>query len=85
LLQRRYTVAGGQGMRLSLKSADQIKPGQRMLDVELARMTPPLSVDSFEGLAVHADPTGGWTIYLLSDDNFNPLQRTLLLRFHLPG
>ncbi len=85
LLQRRYTVAGGQGMRLSQISADQIKPGQRMLDVELAIMTPPLSVDSFEGLAVHADPTGGWTIYLLSDDNFNPLQRTLLLRFHLPG
>ena len=56
-----------------------------MLDVELARMTAPLSVDSFKGLAVHAGPTGGWTIYFLSDDNFNPLQRTLLLRFHLPG
>ena len=84
LLQRRYTVAGGMGMRLAQIPAAQIKPGARMLDLELARMAPPLSVDNFEGLAVHPDPAGGWTIYLLSDDNFNPLQRTLLLRFHLP-
>ena len=54
-------------------------------DQELAQLVPPLSVDNFEGLAVHPDPAGGWLIYLLSDDNFNPLQRTLLLQFHLAG
>jgi hypothetical protein len=83
LLQRRYTVAGGPGMRLSQISAARIKPGARLLDVELAQMAPPLAVDNFEGLAVVPDPAGGWTVYLLSDDNFNLLQRTLLLQFHL--
>ena len=84
LLQRRYTVAGGPGMRLSHIRAKNITAGARLMDVELARMTPPLSVDNFEGLAVRPNPKGGWTVYMLSDDNFNPLQRTLLLQFHLP-
>jgi len=83
LLQRRYTVIGGPGARLSHIPADKITPGARLMDVELARLVPPLSVDNFEGLAVHPDPKGGWWIYMLSDDNFNPLQRTLLLQFHL--
>ena len=72
-------------MRLSLISARQIKPGARMLDVELARLAPPYTVDNFEGLAVFPDKRGGTIIYILSDDNFNPLQRTLLLQFRLPG
>ena len=84
LLQRRYTVAGGPGMRLSHIRAKNIRAGARLMDVELARMAPPMSVDNFEGLAVRPDENGGWTGYMLSDDNFNPLQRTLLLQFHLP-
>ena len=85
LLQRRYTVAGGPGMRLSLIPARQVKPGARMLGVELAKLVPPYTVDNFEGLAVFPDKRGGTIIYILSDDNFNPLQRTLLLQFRLPG
>ncbi len=83
LLQRRFTFSGGMGARLSRIPAARIKAGGRLIDEELARLAPPLSVDNFEGLAVHPDPGGGWLIYLLSDDNFSPLQRTLLLQFHL--
>ena len=83
LLQRRFSLAGGMGARLSHIPAARIKAGGRLIGQELARLVPPLSVDNFEGLAVHPDPGGGWLIYLLSDDNFNPLQRTLLLQFHL--
>ena len=56
-----------------------------MLGVELAQLVPPFTVDNFEGLAVFPDKRGGTIIYILSDDNFNPLQRTLLLQFRLPG
>ena len=84
LLQRRYTVAGGLGIRLSQIPATQLKPDTRMLEVELARMAPPLSVDNFEGLAAFPHPAEGWIVYLLSDDNFNPLQQNLLLQFYLP-
>jgi hypothetical protein len=85
LLQRRFTLTGGVGARLSRIPAARIKAGGQLIDQELAQLVPPLSVDNFEGLAVHPDPAGGWLIYLLSDDNFNPLQRTLLLQFHLAG
>lgn len=44
-------------------------------------MAPPLTVDNFEGVAVVRKPNGDWRIYLLSDDNFSPSQRTLLLAF----
>ncbi len=41
----------------------------------------PLTADNFEGLAVRPTAAGGLRIYLLSDDNFSPTQRTLLMAF----
>jgi hypothetical protein len=83
LLQRRFSFGGGVGARLSRIPAARIKAGGRLIDEELAQLVAPMSVDNFEGMAVRRDQNGGWLIYLLSDDNFNPLQRTLLLQFHL--
>lgn len=48
----------------------------------LIELRPPASVDNMEGIAAVATPTGT-RLYLLSDDNDNPLQRTLLLAFDL--
>ena len=43
-------------------------------------------IDNMEGIALEPAPDGGLRLWLLSDDNFNaPLQRTLLLRFRVPG
>lgn len=44
-------------------------------------MGPSSTVDNFEGVSVVPRPNGDWRLYLLSDDNFNPKQRTLLLAF----
>ena len=38
-----------------------------------------------EGLSVHRDGSGALVLTLISDDNFSPLQRTLLLQFTLVG
>ena len=43
--------------------------------------TAPATVDNFEGIAAVRRPDGGVRLYILSDDNFNPDQRTLLLAF----
>ncbi|GER05292.1 hypothetical protein JCM17846_29740 [Iodidimonas nitroreducens] len=51
---------------------------------ELARLEPPLMVDNMEALAVHVDTVGQWMITIISDDNFSPLQRTILLRYKMP-
>lgn len=44
-------------------------------------MGPSTTVDNFEGVAVAPRADGTWRLYLLSDDNFNASQRTLLLAF----
>lgn len=42
-------------------------------------------IDNMEGIAVEAAPEGGLDLWLISDDNFNPLQRSLLMRFRVTG
>jgi hypothetical protein len=78
LLSRRFSPQRGVAALLS-----RLEPGaDGYRAVELARLAPPLLVDNMEGLAVRqeADRT---TVYLASDNNFNPLQETLLMKFEL--
>lgn len=49
-------------------------------EIDLLTLARPLTVDNFEGLAA-APMTHGLRFYLLSDDNFQSSQRTLLLAF----
>ncbi len=51
---------------------------------EIARFVPPVLSDNFEGLATRKTPEGT-EIWILSDDNFFPLQQTLLLKFNWKG
>ena len=48
----------------------------------IARFRPPVLVDNMEALAVRAEGERRF-VYLMSDDNFNPLQRTVLMKFEL--
>lgn len=48
---------------------------------ELAALAPPMPVDNFEAIAAVRMPDGALRLYILSDDNFNARQRTLLLAF----
>lgn len=48
-----------------------------------ATLKHPLPVDNFEGVAIAPGPNGETRIWLISDDNFNSVQRTLLLAFDL--
>jgi hypothetical protein len=84
VLERGYTVAGGAKGRIML--IDPPRDGEPItVRRELARFQPPIHVDNFEGLAAHTDDDGGVLLYIVSDDNFNPLQRTLLMMFRLRG
>jgi hypothetical protein len=42
-------------------------------------------IDNLEGIAVHREASGAVVMTLVSDDNFSPLQRTLLLQFTMVG
>jgi len=83
VLMRRFSVLDGVAVKiLRLKAAD-IKPEAELVGEELAHLAPPLAVDNLEGLDVQALPSGHTRLFILSDDNFNDSQRTLLLVFDL--
>ena len=42
------------------------------------------AVDNFEGLGVRTLPDGQTRVTIVSDNNFNSFQRTLLLEFSFP-
>ncbi|HSD92174.1 MAG TPA: hypothetical protein VLB11_04020, partial [Methyloceanibacter sp.] len=43
-----------------------------------------LNIDNMEAIAAHRTSSGETVLTVMSDDNFNPLQRTLILQFALP-
>jgi len=51
------------------------------VELDSLMMARPLNLDNFEGLAAVARPGGDVRLYLISDDNFSSLQRTLLFAF----
>jgi len=83
VLERRYVPPGVLAARLKLVRAEKIQPGSILIGEELIKLQYPLEVDNFEGVAVQEDPRTGTVIYIVSDDNYHPLQRTLLLQFRL--
>jgi hypothetical protein len=79
ILNRRFRLLEGWSARLVIA---RIGHDGTVAGPEVAALQPPLTVDNMEALAVTSE--GGRTIvWLASDDNFNPLQRTLLLKFAL--
>jgi hypothetical protein len=83
VLERRFIDPFTYEARLTRVPGVEIKPGARLSGRELARLSPPLSLDNFEGVAVRPGPAGETLVYLISDDNYLPIQRTLLLQFVL--
>jgi hypothetical protein len=82
VLERRFTVLTGVSIRIRRIPAAELRAGARLVPREIFRVRPPLAVDNFEGLA--AEQRRGVTyLYLVSDDNFSALQRTLLYQLRL--
>lgn len=82
LLERRYNLFGP-AVRLRYLSASSLQPGALLQGQVVAQWSLPQTVDNFEGLALRQVTEHETLIYLLSDDNFNAFQRTLLLQFRL--
>lgn len=83
VLERSYTPIIGVAMRLRRIAEADIAPGKTLKGEEVAVLRPPLAVDNMEGIDVKRGPNGETLIYLLSDNNFNIIQRNLLLLFEL--
>lgn len=69
--------------RLTRIKAGDVRPGAEMIGQVLFEGVGG-DLDNMEGLAVRQTPSGQLRIVLVSDDNFNDWERTLLLEFSLP-
>lgn len=82
ILNRRFTVWEGVSAKLIIADVPGNDPNAVIGGKEIADFRPPVTVDNMEALSVTRE--GKRTIiWIASDDNFNPLQRTLLLKFAL--
>ncbi|MDA5192553.1 esterase-like activity of phytase family protein [Govanella unica] len=83
VLERRFTLLQGVAARVKYIAATDLKPGATVRGRELAMLSYPYHVDNMEGIAVREGPAGEIFVYLVSDDNYHPLQNTLLMMFQL--
>lgn len=81
LLERHYAVTTGVKMQIRRFQLAEVKPGARLVGEVLGTFDMGYEIDNMEGLAVTTGAGGETLLTLVSDDNFNPLQRTILLRF----
>ncbi len=83
VLERHFSLAKGMASRLRLIKAADIYERAVLKGEVIAEMAFPYNLDNMEALAVRQNDKGETLIYMMSDDNYNPLQRTLLMMFRL--
>jgi hypothetical protein len=83
VLERSFSFFGGFGARVVRVAAGAWRAQGIAEGAELARLRPPMAVDNYEGIASLRAPDGSEMVWLLSDDNYSLLQRTLLVAFSI--
>lgn len=83
VLDRAFDDATGVEIRIQRVPEADIRSGAVLEGTTIARLARPLTIDNFEGIDTRRGPGGESLVYLLSDDNFEAAQRTLLLLFAL--
>jgi hypothetical protein len=81
VLEHRYSAETGSVVRFVRVPRNLIVPRRRVEGKEMALLEPPLTTENFEGISVRRGAPGEALVYVMSDDNFNPLQRTILMMF----
>jgi hypothetical protein len=83
VLERRLSLLRGLVVRVRRIPLAEVRPGATVDGAVLMTADIGYQIDNMEGLAVHRSAAGDIVLTLVSDDNFSPLQRTLLLQFTL--
>lgn len=84
MLERRFSLLGGLGMEIRHIPAGEIHEGARLKGEVLANLSfQDANIDNMEGLAVRKGARGETLLYVISDNNYWRLQRTLLLMFEV--
>lgn len=86
LLHRRFTPLQGVSAILSIGDPSKIAVGKVWTSRRIAILKPPMKVDNMEALAISEEMHDGkpaTIIWIASDDNFQAIQETILLKFRL--
>jgi hypothetical protein len=83
ILERKFSWLSGIGIRirripLTSVTSGAVVDGPSIFEADLAN-----EVDNMEGIDAHLTAEGETVLTMVSDDNFSPIQRTLLLQFTL--
>ena len=83
ILERHFSFTRGVGMRIRRVALADVKPGAVLTGTVLIEADNAHQIDNMEAIDTHRNAAGETILTIISDDNFSPLQRTLLLRFAL--
>lgn len=83
LLERRFELSTGIGMRIRRIKGESIRPGAVVDGDVILEAGFGTQIDNMEGLDVVAGPDGAVRIIITSDDNHSILERSLMLEFEI--
>jgi hypothetical protein len=83
LLERKFSWLGGIGIRIRRVALASVAPGALIDGPAIFNADLGDEIDNMEGIDAHVTPEGDTVLTLVSDDNFSPIQRNLLLQFTL--
>ena len=83
LLERSFSLLAGVGMQIRRIIGADIKPDALVESHVLLNANRKRNIDNMEGMSIREDEKGNIWVYVISDDNFNPLQHTYLMMFRL--
>jgi hypothetical protein len=81
-LNRRFAIPAGFTAKLTLMPPQALRRDSVLAGAEIAHLEAPVAADNMEALSVTREE-GRTIVWIASDDNLNPIQRTLLLKFAL--
>lgn len=82
ILHRRISFPSGFTVKLGILDPNKIIAGESIKGKTIASLAPPLLVDNLEGITL-SEENGKTIIWMISDNNFNIFQRTILMKFSL--
>ena len=83
ILERHYAPISGASIRIRELDPKQLD-GRKGVEAPLVGdLSSPIPLDNFEGISSSEGKSGETLVFLISDDNFSLLQKTLLLKFQL--
>ena len=83
ILERKFSWLAGLGIRIRRIALKSVAPGALVDGPSIFEADLGQEVDNMEGIDAHVTDAGETVLTLVSDDNFSPLQRTMLLQFTL--